>query len=129
MTIEFNGFETIQRTLAPERLDTACNRILDRSGAVWRDGTKKMPPVSATRDGYNAKGMPVATGLTRQEINARRLQDLATGVFGGTYYSGFVQQGTSRVPPRDFFAWALELGVWEQIQAIVAEELSHAIDA
>jgi hypothetical protein len=72
------------------------------------DDTKLMPPVSAKTTGYDAIGMPVDTGLTRQMIVMADMGYLAAQVYAGTGYSGFIDQGTSKMPARPFFQWALE---------------------
>lgn len=127
LTVEIKGLEKFQAMLEPKRFDRACDRILDRGAQTWADETKKMPAVSAKTTGYDAKGMPVDSGLTRQSIHAFRAALLASGVKASTNYASHIRDGTSKMPARDFFLFALEdFGAMKKIDDIVNEEFSRA---
>src|SRR5436190_1366340 len=115
MTIQITGLEDLAKKLSPERMTQVLSRAVDRASQILRDDTKRMPPVSARTTGYGAIGIPVDTGLMRQQIQARKLQLLAADVIANTNYSRFVQDGTAKMPPRPFFQYALETGSTERI--------------
>lgn len=127
LTVEIHGLDKFQAMLEPKRFDRACDRILDRGAQTWADETKKMPPVSAKTTGYDAKGMPVDSGLTRQKIHSFRAALMAAGVKATTNYASHIREGTSKMPARDFFLFALEdFGALKKIDDIVEDELSRA---
>jgi len=110
MQIVIEGLDKIESMVDPQRLGIGLDQALQRSAQVWRDDTKKMPPVSASRTGYGAKGIPVAPkhgGTLRQMIQSRRVSSIAAEVFGGAQYTPFVHEGTSKMPARPFFEWSL----------------------
>jgi HK97 gp10 family phage protein len=127
--IESFGIGEILRELTsfPSGSKKVFGEAVKRSSEVLRDFTKKLPPVSAARTGYAAKGIPVAPkhgGTLRQSIQNRKLALLAAGVFPGANYGVHVHEGTSKMPARPFLDWALELGAEEMIDKIFEEAVS-----
>ena len=126
LTVEITGLDAWQKALEPQAFNRACDRILDRGSQTWADETKKMPPVSAKTTGYDAKGMPVDSGRTRQSIHNRRISNIAAGVVAPVSYGEKIRFGTATMPGRDFFLFALEdFGAKQKIDGIVQEELSR----
>jgi len=98
------------------------SKAVDDAAKLLVKGTKNMPPVSAATTGYGRKGMPVDTGALRGSIQKREIGLMASGVFAKADYSGFVHEGTSRMPARPFFQWALDFfGVQLAIDKIFAK--------
>lgn len=102
----------------------AIDRAVQRGGELLRDFTKKMPPVSAKRTGYNARGIPVDTGRLRQSIQKRKLQQFAAGVAPGVKHGLYVHEGTDRMQARPYFDWALEMGAEKEIDALFVDSIS-----
>lgn len=128
ITIEIAGLDALCRKVDPRRLEAALDEGIQRSAQVLRDESKRLPPVSAARTGYGAKGIPVDTGRLRQSIQARRTRLMGADVFTNAGYGGFVHRGTSRVPPRPFFLWALrDFGGREKIERTVRDILSRLL--
>lgn len=130
LTVTIDGLDKFKTLLSPATFQRAVGEGIDKASAFLRDEVKRMPPVSAKTTGYGAKGIPVATGLTRQSIQKKRVALMAAEVFAGTRYSGFVHQGTSRMPARPFFEWELnEFGGLQKVGAIMAQTLSSHFGA
>lgn len=128
ITLEITGLGKIAGKIAPERLDRAMDLAVDRAAQVLRDETKRLPAVSAARTGYGAKGVPVDTGRMRQSLRVRKLRMLAADVYTGVKYGGYVHSGTSRMPARPFFLWALrDFGAKAKIARMVNETLSRLL--
>src|SRR4051812_32425833 len=112
VTIE--GLDKWLTIVDPVRFTNEMDKAIDRVAGIWRDETKKMPPVSGPRDGYEARGIPVAEkhgGTLRQGIEKRKVALLAAEVFtggGASGYGVYPHDGTPYVPPRPFFKWMLE---------------------
>jgi len=130
--VTIDGFDRIQGIVDPVRFDNAIDKALVRSGQILRDETKKMPPVSASRTGYGAKGIPVAPkygGTLRDEIYSKRMSRLAVGIIAPVGYSLYVHQGTSKMPGRPFFRWALEVfGVSKLIENEFTRQISNSLN-
>ncbi len=122
------GLDNALQSLDGSRFGAAVQRAVERSGQALRDDTKRLPPVSAKRTGYDARGIPVDSGRMRQSIQSRQITAIAAEIFAPVNYSGYVHDGTSRVPARPFFDWALEAGTAERIAQIFDKELSQALD-
>jgi hypothetical protein len=129
ITLQFEALDKLLSMVDPTKFERTIDTILQNGGAIWRDETKKLPPVSGPRDGYGARGVPVDSGLTRQMIGSRKVSAVALEIFGGTQYSGYVHEGTSRVPPRPFFLYALEDGAMEKIGMMARDEFLYALSA
>lgn len=126
LTIRIEGLDRIAQMVSPHRLDRAVERGLERASQAWRDETKKMPPVSGPRDGYDAVGIPVDTGRLRQSIQARKVSAVAAEVYAPVQYGSYVHDGTSRVPSRPFLEWSADRST-EKFSIIFAEELLRAM--
>lgn len=130
MTLE--GFDRILTMLDPARARREVESAVTLATATLRDMTKKMPPVSASRTGYGAKGIPVAPkhgGTLRQQIRSRKLGVLMGEVYGGARYTGHVHDGTSKMPARPFFNWVLQdFGGNDAVRMIVESALKRLID-
>jgi hypothetical protein len=129
LVITIDGLDALQKTYDPARFERALDTIVDRAAETLRDHTKRLPPVSAARTGYSAKGIPVDTGRLRQSIQKRKTQLLAAEVGAYVRYAGHVHDGTSRVPPRPFLLWSLELGGLRRIEEVVQAALSRLFGA
>jgi len=129
VVITLDGIEKFLRVVDPVRATRELDRGVNRAAEVLRDETKKMPPVSAARTGYGAKGIPVAPvsgGTLRQSIQKRKLGLMAAEVYVGAHYGGFVHQGTPRMAARPFFRWQLEdFGGKEKIEIVVTAALER----
>lgn len=114
------GENHLERDLAlfGEKARTVFSRAVQEAAASYRDHTKRMAPVSASRTGYGAKGVPVDTGRLRQSIQSRNLALLAAGVGPRVNYGEFVHEGTRRMPARPFLQWSLESGAMDKIDAV-----------
>jgi hypothetical protein len=126
LTVTITGLEAIRAMVDSnafvQKLDTA----IDRAAEFIRDDTKRLPAVSAKTTGYGEEGIPVDSGRMRQAIVKRKLNLLTVGVFADVNYSGFVSEGTSRMPSRPFFQWELDdFGGKEQIKLIVSSTLQQ----
>lgn len=117
----------IQRDLKlfPEKAKKIYGDAIMDAGIKYRDFVKQMRPVSAPRDGYEAKGIPLATGNLRRSIRSRRIMALAVGIGIGIpseKYGAAVHEGRGKkVPGRPFFQWALEMGAEKEIHAIMMD--------
>jgi hypothetical protein len=152
-SITITGLDKVEKMLSPARFEQACSRSLDRASQIWRDETKQLPPVSASRTGYGAKGIPVAPlygGTLRQLIQARRVSNTVAEVYSGAKYSSYVYNGVKPfqmnravnipgvgwryikthpgMPARPFFEWSLELGAREKIIVEVTRQFTHALN-
>ena len=120
--IEISGVEKIVRDLEryPQKAAQVYGNAVQQAGSVYRDYTKALPAVSASRTGYGAKGMPVDTGRLRGSIQKKKLQALAVGIGPTVKYGKFVHGGVDSrsVPARPFMEWSLELGAQKMIDAI-----------
>jgi hypothetical protein len=116
-------------TLFPEKATKIYAVAVQRAGIAYRDFVKQMRAVSAPRDGYSAKGIPVDSGNLRRAIRSRRIGLLAAGVGIGKpaeAYGAAVHDGTprtDRVKPRPFFEWALEDGAQREIDDIMNQAM------
>jgi hypothetical protein len=111
VSITIEGLDKFLTVLDPARAVRELDKAVNRAAEVLRDDTKKMPPVSKDRTGFDAKGIPVAPvsgGTLRQSIQKRRVALMAAEVYVGVGYGENVHQGTSRMPARPFFTWQLE---------------------
>jgi HK97 gp10 family phage protein len=129
MTIQIKGGKDVLKNLMkyPEVAKRHYARAVDVGAQILRDDTKKMPAVSASRTGYDAKGIPVDTSRMRTSINKRKIALLAAGVRTNTKYGVFVHEGTKKMKARPFFEWALkDFGVQKKIDDLFAEA-SHRI--
>lgn len=109
--LTISGLNDVKHMIDPSRFSDEMDSAVDQAAAMLRDETKRMPAVSASRTGYAAKGIPVAPkygGTLRQSIRKRKLGVLMAEVSGGASYSGYVHEGTSKMPARPFFKWLLE---------------------
>lgn len=122
VVIELAGRNRIEEDFRafPQKAKAVYGEAVGRAGATLRDETKKLPPVSATRTGYQARGIPVDTGRMRQSLSSKKLSLLAAGVMTNTNYGGYVHEGTIRMPSRPFFEWSLEMGAQRKIDDIFA---------
>lgn len=129
VSVTIEGLDKFLTVLDPARFTKEMDKAVDRASQVLRDDTKKMPPVSAARTGYEQKGIPVAPkygGTLRQSIQKRKLGLMAAEVYVGAHYGDFVHGGTSRMPARPFFLWQLEdFQGKEKIQIIVNAALER----
>lgn len=124
--VQIAGLDKVEAMLDPGAFETALGRGIERAAEAVRDDSKRMPPVSAARTGFDAHGIPVDTGRMRQSIQKRKLALLAAEVYADTNYSKFVHDGTSRMQARPFFEWELvDFGGKERIAAIISESLSR----
>jgi hypothetical protein len=64
----------------------------------------------------------------RNAIHTFDVSLLAAGVIADVGYSGYVRDGTSKMPGRDFFAYALQSGTREKIRKIYEEYLAKAVN-
>ena len=128
VTLVIEGLDKIQSLVDPAKFDRAVARGLDRSVQIWRDDVKTMPAVSAATTGYGAKGIPVDTGRLRQSVQARRTGLLAAGVVAPLQYASYVEEGTSKMPARPFFEWALELGALQKMEDAMNREITRSFD-
>lgn len=129
-SIEIKGADKIARDFEqyPAKAVKVYAKAVSRATEKLRDMTKRLPPVSAERTGYAAKGIPVAPkngGTLRQSIQKKQISLLAAGVTARTNYAEYVHQGTARMPARPFFEWSLELGAEEEIDRIFADAISQ----
>lgn len=122
VSIRIEGLDKIAAMVSPARFERAAQRGLERSSQVWRDETKKMPPVSAKTTGYDAIGIPVDTGRLRQSIQARQVSAVAAEVYAPVQYADAVHDGSSRVPARPFLEWSADRST-EKFAIIFSEEL------
>lgn len=118
--ITIEGIDEWLTMVDPQRFTREMDWAVQRSAEFLRDNTKKLPPVSAARTGYQTPGIPVDTGRLRQAIQKRKLALMAAEIYTGTHYAGYVHDGTSRMPARPFFKWSLEeFGGEEAVEKIV----------
>src|SRR3712207_391362 len=110
MTIQISGLDEIVRKLEPTRAVRAFDLAVDRAAEALRDTTRQLPPVSARRIGYGERGIPVDSGRMRQAIQKRKTQLLAAEVGAFVKYSGYVHDGTGKMPARPFFEWSFQMG-------------------
>jgi HK97 gp10 family phage protein len=125
--IQSKGADRLIRELKgyPEKATDIFGKAVNRAAEKLRDFTKTMPPVSVARTGYDAKGIPVASGRMRQSVQKLNVSLLAAGVTARTKYAPFVHDGTGKMKARPFFDWALELGALEQIDKIFNDAASR----
>lgn len=121
------GADRLIRELAgyPDKAADIFGQAVNRAAEKLRDTAKTLPPVSVARTGYDAKGIPVASGRMRQAIQKKNLSQFAAGVTARVDYAPFVHDGTSKMKARPFFDWALELGALEQIDKIFDDAASR----
>ncbi len=115
VSLAITGLDALAQRFDPARLRAELSKTVDDSAQLLRDDTKRMPPVSAATTGYAAVGIPVDTGRLRQSIQYRKTGELEAVVSADVQYSIFVQDGTSRMPARPFFRFALETGTQKKI--------------
>lgn len=111
VTITIEGLDKFLTVVNPARFTKEMDLAVNRAAEMLRDDVKKMPPVNKERNGWGAKGIPVAPkygGTMRQLIQKRKLGLMAAEVYGGAGYTPFVHDGTSKMPGRPFFKWELE---------------------
>jgi HK97 gp10 family phage protein len=127
ITVKVSGLEEVQRNLKmfPQISQKHYAQAVTTGAQKLRDTTKTMPPVSVSRTGYNAKGIPVAPkygGTMRQSITTRKIALLASGVFVGgnaQHYGIYVHEGTYKMKARPFFEWSLyAYGALKKIDAL-----------
>ncbi len=124
VAVEIEGIEAWLKVTDGDRFLVEMDRTLRQGSAMLRDAAKRMPPVSAKRTGYAALGIPVDTGLTRQKIVSKKNGPLDYSDVAETNYSGYVHDGTSRMPARPFFAWLLhDFGGLDKLEVVVADGL------
>jgi len=104
----------------PEKSTAVYTKAVNEASAKFRDMTKSLPPVSASRTGWDAKGIPVDTGDLRGRINYRKVAGIAAGLFSAAAHGVPVHEGTPTMKARPYFQWALELGAQKAIDAIFA---------
>ena len=124
--IEFIGFDKLLKLTDAVRTTTILDKAVDRMAQVLRDETKKLPPVSASRTGYSAVGIPVDTGRLRQSIQKQKVALMAADVFAATSYARHVHQGTGSVPARPFFVWAYEISQ-DKLQQVLNEAVKEIL--
>ena len=114
ITVSLEGFDQMLEIVDPVRFTQIMDPTVYRAASTLRDLAKKMPPVSASRTGYGAHGIPVAPlrgGTLRSSIQAQKLGLFAAGVYtnpGIASYGGYVHDGTGRMPARPWFQWLLD---------------------
>jgi hypothetical protein len=128
ISITFTGLDKIIQNIGPAQTQKAISLATKRSAERLRDDTKLLPPVSAKTTGYEAEGIPVDTSRMRNAIHTFDVSLLAAGVIADVGYSGYVRDGTSKMPGRDFFAFALQSGTREKIKQIYEEYLVKAVN-
>ena len=128
VSLNLTGIDKLQSVFDSKRFDEQLVKTMRQATQLYADETKKLPPVSAKTTGYGAKGIPVDTGRMRQGIRPLDVVAVAAGVTGAviadTNYSGLVQDGTSKMPPRPFFRFAYELGVKAKLETMFTNMLS-----
>jgi|CXWL01.1.fsa_nt_gi hypothetical protein len=121
VSVTVRGLKEARRAL--KRAGPEGTRILDlsiqESSAVFRDFIKRMRPVSAATTGYGVHGIPKDKGYLAQQVQKRRIQNLAAGVYGGAEYDPFIQLGTYKMPARPYMQWALDEGGRRLIDATI----------
>ncbi len=133
VSIQIEGLDAILSDLAafPSNATASLDRAVQTAADRVAFDTQQMPPVLASSTGYDAKGIPVAPlygGTMRQNIHSEKLSLLAAGVIAGTDYSGYVHEGTSKMPARPFFQWALEdFGGLQHIEEIMQDTASKLL--
>lgn len=104
-----------------QRAEREYGEAVQIAGQRYRDFVKQMQAVSAPRDGYSARGIPVASGNLRRSIRSRKISNLAAGVGIGKpaeKYGHVIHDGSrrySKVRARPFFQWALDMGALKLI--------------
>lgn len=113
MDVKVTGLKEMQSMLKqfPADAPQVFGDAVQKAGARLRDEVKGL------------SNIPVKTGRMRQSINSRRIALLASGVFVGTDYGVYVHEGTSKMPPRPFFQWALQGGAMKAINDIFASAM------
>src|SRR3954470_10867520 len=127
ITVQISGLDKIIQNIGPAQTQKAISLATKRSAERLRDDTKLLPPVSAKTTGYEAEGIPVDTSRMRNAIHTFDVSLLATGVIADVGYSGYVRDGTLKMPGRDFFAFALQSGTREKIKQIYEDYLKRAV--
>lgn len=105
----------------PAQAKRVYGKAVQEATERYRDFTKQMRPVSKQKTGFRAKGIPLDLGGLRRSVRKKRLSLLAAGVtIGGDAkkYGAFVHEGTTKMPSRPFFQWALDLGAMKIIDRI-----------
>ena len=128
LTIAVSGLDEVMRRFEPAKVQQTLHTALQRSTEALRDDTKKLPPVSKATTGFDAVGIPVNTGFLRQSIQTLDISLLAAGVVAYANYSGYVHDGTGRMPARPFFQWALEAGAQDHIQKIFEDYVTRLLN-
>lgn len=124
--IEFIGFDKLLKLTDAVRTTNLLDKAVDKMAQTLRDETKKLPPVSAKRTGYAAKGIPVDTGRLRQSIQKQKVALMAADVFAATNYARQVHQGTGSVPARPFFVWAYEISQ-DKLQQVLNDAVKEIL--
>ena len=126
ITYSITGIEDLLKKFDSAAFGKAMDQATWAASAKLRDEAKLMPPVSAKTTGYDAEGLPVDTGFMRQMIVVENKRQLAADVVAKTAYSGFVHDGTGRMPARPFFKW-----LWEDFGGMTAVKkvFDDAIDS
>jgi hypothetical protein len=128
ITVQIEGLDKFLDICDPERFISEVGRAVQVSASTLRDDTKKLPPVSAKRTGYAALGIPVDTGRMRQSIRAQKDGPLEASVIADVNYSGYVHEGTARMPARPFFLWELQnFGGLQKLQTIINAALLRVV--
>lgn len=128
VSVKING-ASIEKDLAlfGKKAEKVYAQAVQVAAQKFRDNTKELPPVSAKRTGYNAKGMPTDKGNLRSSIKRRRISALAAGVFVGRpaekygihVHQGHKTRGGKQIPARPFFQWSLEMGGQKMIDDVM----------
>lgn len=108
------------------KAEVVYSKAVTEASQQYRDFVKRMPAVSAPRDGYRKRGMPVDTGNLRRAIRARKISKLAAGVgiglparkYGRSVHEGMTTRSGSKVPGRPFLQWALRMGAMRKIDQV-----------
>jgi HK97 gp10 family phage protein len=109
ITVQLTGLDAIRAKLAAVNQNSIDDAMQEAADKVAFD-TQNMPPVSAHTTGYGVPGIPVAPkygGTLRQSVHSLKLGPLEYQVIADTDYSGYVHEGTSKMPARPFFEWVL----------------------
>jgi hypothetical protein len=104
------------------------NGAIQDGARDYRDFLKRMRPVSARTTGYGVKGLPKDKGDLARQIQKRKLQMMAAGVYGGAEYDPFVQEGTKKMPARPYMEWGLEMGGQRVIEIQIERGVQRIAD-
>lgn len=148
VSVTIDGLDAIEAMLSPENFESSCRRALELSAQAWRDDTKRLPAVSARKDGYDAKGIPVDTGSMAQRIQVESVSENQAVIAAKTNYSKAVHDGVAPydlnrsvfIPgvgwrfikkhpgfkARPFFDYALEAGTFVRIEKIWQDQFENS---